>query len=54
MAKRRYTPKLKAQVVLDVLGGDRTPGQIAKVYGCIRTRSGCGSGVSSSGSLPLL
>ena len=30
MARRRYTPKLKAQVVLDVLAGDRTPGQVAK------------------------
>ena len=33
MARRRYTPKLKAQVVLEVLAGDRTPGQIAKAYG---------------------
>ena len=30
MARRRYTPKLKAQVVL---GGDRAPGQVAKAYG---------------------
>ena len=26
MARRRYTPKLKAQVVLEVLEGDKTPG----------------------------
>ena len=30
MARRRYTPKLKAQVVLEVLAGDKTPGQVAK------------------------
>lgn len=30
MARRRYTPKLKAQVVLEVLAADRTPGQVAK------------------------
>ena len=28
MARRRYTPKLKPQVLLEVLAGDRTPGQI--------------------------
>ena len=33
MARRRYTPKLKAQVVLEVLARDKTPGQIAKAYG---------------------
>ena len=33
MARRRYTPKLKAQVVLEVFAGKRTPGQIAKAYG---------------------
>ena len=33
MARRRYTPKLKAQVVLEVLGGEKTPGQVAKAYG---------------------
>ena len=32
-ARRRYTPKLKAQVVLEVLAGDKTPGQVAKAYG---------------------
>jgi transposase-like protein len=32
MAKR-YSPKLKFQVVLELLQGDKTPGQIAKVYG---------------------
>ena len=31
-ARRRYTPKLKAQVVLEVLAGDKTPGQVAKAY----------------------
>jgi transposase-like protein len=30
---RRYTPKLKFQVVLEALKGERTPGQIAKAYG---------------------
>ena len=33
MARRRYTPKLKAQVVLEVLSGEKTPGQVAKAYG---------------------
>ncbi len=33
MARRRYTPKLKAQVVLEVLAGDRTPRQVANAYG---------------------
>ena len=33
MARPRYTPKLKGQVVLEVLAGGRTPGQLAKVYG---------------------
>ena len=33
MARRRYTPKLKAQVVLEVLAGGKTPGQVAKAYG---------------------
>ena len=33
MARRRYTPKLKAQVVLEVLADDRTPEQVAKAYG---------------------
>ena len=33
MARGRYTPKLKAQVVLEVLAGDKTPGQVAKAYG---------------------
>ncbi len=32
-ATRRYTPKLKFQVVLEALKGERTPGQIAKAYG---------------------
>jgi transposase-like protein len=31
--KQRYTPKLKFQVVLEALTGDKTPGQIAKAYG---------------------
>jgi len=29
----RYSPKLKFQVVLEVLSGDKTPGQVAKAYG---------------------
>ncbi|WP_420442769.1 hypothetical protein [Candidatus Palauibacter sp.] len=37
MARRRYTPRLKAQVVLEVLGGEKTPGQVAKAYG-VRSR----------------
>jgi transposase-like protein len=32
MAKR-YSPKLKFQIVLELLQGDKTPGQVAKVYG---------------------
>lgn len=28
----RYSPKLKFQVVLEALTGDKTPGQIAKAY----------------------
>lgn len=32
MAKR-YSPKLKFQVVLEVLTGDKTTGQVAKAYG---------------------
>ncbi len=31
--RRRYSPKLKFQAVLEVLSGDKTPGQIAKAYG---------------------
>lgn len=49
MARRRYTPNLKAQVVLEVLAGDRTPRQVANAYRGTRTRLGCGSGVPSSG-----
>ena len=33
MARKRYSPKLKFQVVLEALAGERTPGQIAKQYG---------------------
>ena len=33
MARKRYSPKLKFQVVLEVLTGEKTPGQIAKQYG---------------------
>jgi transposase-like protein len=33
MAQRRYSPKLKAQVVLEVLTGAKTPGQVARAYG---------------------
>ena len=32
MAKR-YSAKLKFQVVTELLTGDKTPGQVAKVYG---------------------
>lgn len=32
-ATRRYPAKLKFQVVLEALKGERTPGQIAKAYG---------------------
>lgn len=31
--KRRYTAKLKFQVVTESLTGEKTPGQIAKAYG---------------------
>jgi transposase-like protein len=30
MAKKRYSPKVKFQVVLEALTGEKTPGQIAK------------------------
>jgi len=30
---KRYPAKLKFQVVLEVLGGDKTVGQVAKAYG---------------------
>jgi transposase-like protein len=30
MARKRYSPKLKFQVVLEALTGEKTPGQIAK------------------------
>jgi transposase-like protein len=33
MARKRYSPKLKFQVVLEALTGEKTPGQIAKQYG---------------------
>lgn len=33
MSKKQYSPKLKFQVVLEALGGEKTPGQIAKQYG---------------------
>ena len=33
MAKKRYSPKLKFKVVMEALGGEKTPGQIAKQYG---------------------
>lgn len=32
MAKR-YSPRLKFQIVLELLRGDKTPGQVAKAYG---------------------
>ena len=33
MVRKRYSPKLKFQVVLEALTGEKTPGQIAKQYG---------------------
>jgi transposase len=33
MAKKMYSPKVKFQVVLEALTGEKTPGQIAKEYG---------------------
>jgi len=30
---KRYSPKLKFQVVLEVLTGDKTVGQVARAYG---------------------
>ena len=33
MARKRYSPKLKFQVVLEAITGEKTPGQIAKQYG---------------------
>jgi|TARA_B100000315_G_C14507543_1_gene555375 transposase-like protein len=31
--RRRYSPKLKFQAVLELLTGNKTPGQVAKAYG---------------------
>ena len=33
MVRKRYSPKLKFQVVLEALSGEKTTGQIAKEYG---------------------
>ncbi len=33
MARHTYSPKLKAQVVLEVLSGEKTPAHVAKAYG---------------------
>jgi transposase len=33
MARKQYSPKLKFQIVLEALSGEKTPGQIAKQYG---------------------
>jgi transposase-like protein len=30
---KSYSPKLKFQVVMELLQGDKTPGQVAKAYG---------------------
>lgn len=30
---RRYSPKLKFQIALELLQGNKTPGQVAKAYG---------------------
>lgn len=32
-SKRRFSPKLKFKVVLELLAGEKTPAQIAKAYG---------------------
>lgn len=32
MARKRYSPRFKFQVVLEALSGEKTPGQIAKEY----------------------
>ena len=34
MTRRRYTPELKAEVVLEVLAGDKTSRQIAASWRC--------------------
>jgi transposase-like protein len=31
--RRRYSPKLKFQVVVEVLSGQKSPAQVAKAYG---------------------
>ena len=31
--RKRYSPKFKFQVVLELLQSDKTPGQVAKAYG---------------------
>jgi transposase-like protein len=33
MARKRYSPRLKFQVVLEALTGGKSPGQIARQYG---------------------
>jgi transposase-like protein len=33
MARKQYSPRLKFQVVLEALTGEKTPAQIAKQYG---------------------
>lgn len=33
MARKKYSPKLKFQVVLEAISGEKTTGQIAKEYG---------------------
>jgi len=37
----RYSPKFKFQVVLELLTGDKTSGQVAKAYGVTPTPSLC-------------
>ena len=49
MARRRCTPKLKAQVMLKVLSGGKRPGQAARASGVHPTRWGSGSGAWWSG-----
>jgi len=33
MARKKYSPKFKFQIVLEALSGEKSPGQIAKQYG---------------------
>lgn len=48
MARKQYSPKLKFQVVLEALTGEKTPAQIAKQYGIHPNSVGCGRSSSLS------